>query len=374
MIYLDHAATSWPKSPAVIRAVAQALTNTTSPSRTSSPMSRAADDILTNCRAALLNLVGAPDHTAILTTGATDALNRAIRGIAGSTRPHIVADGIAHNAVARTLYQLQARNDIELSTPSSPTIPADPGAIAQLLRPDTAMIVAVHADNVIGAINDIQALSAQCKAIAPDALLLVDAAQTVGAIPVNMPNLGADLLAFSGHKSLGGPPGTGALIANDRALARLTPTLTGGTGADSTDLRTPLGAHEAGTPNTPSFAGLLAALTHHQTGAHSNAAQYASELRDFVTSTPGVREITAHKTCDRLPTVSLTLDAYTPHEAGTILEQSFAIACRAGLHCAPEAHRALASAPAGSLRISFGTTNTHQELITLLEALTQLSA
>ena len=363
MIYLDHAATSHPKAPGVAEAMTRALAEAGgNPGRSAHALARAAQGVIDDARRRLAGLLGAPDPSrVVLTSGATEALNLALFGL---LRPgdRALLTALEHNAVARPLAALAGRGVSVERVACGPDGTLDLGDLERALRAGPVRLVAmVHASNVSGAIQP--AREAARLAHRHGALLLLDAAQTAGALPLDVRELEVDLLAVPGHKALRGPPGVGALwISSGVTVA---PLRHGGTGVRSEEERMPEGLPEgleAGTPNTIGLAGLAAALAHlagrgvGAVRAHEQA--LTARLLDGLRELPGA---TLHGPADagrQVAAVSLTLAGWEPVDLAAVLDGSFSIAARAGLHCAPAAHRTLGTFPAGTVRLSLGDSTT----------------
>ena len=409
MIYFDNAATSFPKAPGVSEAMAKFITHdAANPGRAGHRMAVAAERMLDDVRLKLTRLFnGASPHRMIFAMNCTDALNMAIKGVVSElapgngSLPHVITTVLEHNSVSRPLAAMAAQGRIELTRVDCDARGIiDPDDIRQAITPATAMIVMSHASNVLGTIQDAQAVGGLARE--HDLLFLLDAAQTAGVCPIDIQAMHIDMLALPGHKSLLGPTGTGALYVGERcpepaeAVAatheagqlneaitrrgRLSPWREGGTGGDSTTpTQPPLYPYylEGGTPNTVGIVGLGTALDYLAEGdlAHTLAHEQAmcqrliDALADddrFVIFGPG----DASK-C--VGTLSVNVRDLEPGDVGSILDDSFDIAVRPGLHCAPYTHRRLKTFPSGTLRISPGRFNTDEQLDQLLDALGQIA-
>ncbi len=365
IIYLDNAATSWPKPPALAKAITEYLTSPNgNPGRGGHRASVNAARTVDTARQRLASLVNAEHESRlILTHSATDALNTAIHGAIDAAaqlpnfqpRPHVVTTVLEHNAVLRPLYALQHRKHIDLTlVPCDHQGFVDTDELIRACTPRTALLAVTHASNVLGAIQPIREIAARLRESSSHTLFLVDASQTVGHIPVDVQADLADLLAFPTHKALLGPPGIGALYISPRAYSpddpnpRLDPHVQGGTGGNSDDPLMPraLPYHfEAGTCNAPGLAGLLASLDEHdklhKSGAHDFEKNLTGQILEFLLATPGVRVLGPRDTDRRVSVVAFTLHNHDAGELASILDASFNIAVRAGLQCAPGAHHAM---------------------------------
>lgn len=400
-IYLDNAATTFPKPPAVHQAMAKYATDLgASPGRGAYRESIEGGRIIERCRRQLAHLFNAPsaDHI-IFTLNASDALNLAINGIAhnartqraraGSNEPiHFVATTMDHNSVLRPLNALKAD---PVGAPVEWTcIEADPqtgliepGAIRDAIRPNTAMVIAVHASNVSGTLQPIADFGRVCSdARVP---LLVDAAQSAGRLPIDIQSMGIDLLAFPGHKHLMGPLGTGGLLIRPGLEHNIDPVRTGGTGTVSeldTHPETMPDRYEPGSHNTIGIAGLSAGLAwlaeqgvdklwaHEQSLIQHAIAAFRNQS-DF----PGLSLIGPPASQHRVGVFSMTHAAIEPGELAAILESEFGILSRAGIHCAPRAHATFSTRDAGgATRLSVGPFTTIQDIDAALDALREICA
>ncbi|MEJ7761401.1 MAG: aminotransferase class V-fold PLP-dependent enzyme [Thermomicrobiales bacterium] len=379
MIYLDNAATSWPKPPSVGETLAAFLAVAgANPGRGSHRMAREAALAIAETRSRLAVMLGAADPDRVIFTGsATEAINLAILGM---SRPgdRIVSTGMGHNAVRRPLAVVAGRGVEVVTLTLGPDVDIDEDRLASAMR-GACLVVMTHASNVNGAIQPVSRVAR--LAHAAGALLLLDASQTAGAIPFDMEMLGADLVAVPGHKGLMGPPGTGALVIGHRVdPARLDPLLTGGTGFRSEDDAPPAELpyrYEAGTLNTVGIAALGAGLAYlEDRGVASIAAHEAgltTRLVAGLAAIPGVTVLAAGDPARQAAVVSFVARGWSPQEVAMVLDQSFDIACRAGLHCAPEACRALGVFPAGTVRFSPGPFSTAEEIDTAIAAVATIA-
>jgi cysteine desulfurase/selenocysteine lyase len=378
VIYLDNAATSFPKPPAVAEAMSEFLARRAgNPGRSGHALAVAAQRVVSDTRRMLASLLGAPDPARIvLAQNATDALNLALWGL---LRPgdRVVATELEHNAVARPLAALADRGVAVARVRCGPDGTLDLGDLERALKgAPTRLVAMIHASNVAGTI--LPAAEAARLAHEHGALFLLDAAQTAGALPIDVVRMGADLLAFPGHKALLGPTGTGGLYV--APAVKLAPLRQGGTGIRSDEERQPEELPEgleAGTLNTVGIAGLGAALRY--LSARGVADVRARETALTARLLSGLREIPSarvHGTGDarrQVGTVSLSLEGWEPVDLAAALEGSFAIAVRAGLHCAPLAHRTLGTYPGGTVRLSVGCFTTEEHVDRALSALRALA-
>ncbi len=385
MIYFDNAATSWPKPPGVAEAMAHFMSHVgANPGRSGHRLSVEAGRTIYRAREALAELLNAPDPLRIaFGANATEALNLVLYGY---LRPgdHVVTSSMEHNSVMRPLRALAAGElggPIELSVvPCSRQGFLDPAEMEQALRPETALIVLNHASNVCGSLLPVREVGAIARR--HGCLLLVDAAQTAGTIPIDMEADQIDLLAFTGHKALGGPMGTGGLVVGQRVdVDRLRPLKRGGTGSRSEEEEQPgflPDKYESGTPNAVGLAGLAAGLRWVQERGLAAIREHEQTLAQRLIN--GLREIprlTVYGACDarrQTATVAFNVAGLTPSEVGLRLDEEFGILCRVGLHCAPAAHRTLGTFPQGTVRFGLGAFNTLAEVDTALQAVAAIAA
>jgi cysteine desulfurase family protein len=377
-IYFDNAATSWPKPPEVLAAIGECLADAGgNPGRAGHRLSIAAARVVEQTRELLADFFNAGDPSRIvLTQNATHALNAALYGL---LRPgdHVVTTSIEHNSVMRPLRDLEMRG-IELTViPCQPdgTLPLD--KVRRTLRSGTRLLVTTHASNVLGTVMPIEELAAAAHAVG--ALCLVDASQTAGALPIDIEQTGVDLLAFTGHKGLLGPTGTGGLFIRDGL--EIAPLMRGGTGSDS-DREVQPGfhpdVHESGTLNVVGIAGLGAGVRFlREIGVDAVAAHertLVTEFRAHAAHIPGLTLYGPEDAARRCGVVSFNLPGASSSEVAQILDDSFGIMARAGLHCAPSAHRTAGTFPAGTVRFAFGWFNTVDEIDIATSALAELAS
>jgi len=378
VIYLDNAATSFPKPPEVAEAITDFLTpRAGTPGRSGHSRALAAEAVVAETRRLLAALLGIQDPARLaFTLNATDALNLAMWGLlrAGD---RVVTTSVEHNAVARPLFALAERGVDVVRLPSAPdgTLALD-DLERELRSAPTRLVVMTHASNVCGTILPIRAAAE--LAHRHGALILVDAAQTAGVLPIDVQEQSIDLLAIAGHKGLLGPTGTGGLYVAPGV--RLTPMRQGGTGARSEQLSQPEempDALESGTVNTVGMAGLGAALRVLQTTGIETVRARESALTARLLA--GLREIggvTVYgpvEPSQRVAVVSVTLRGWEPVDVQAALDSAFGIAVRAGLHCAPLAHRTLGTFPLGTVRLAPGYSTTDDQIDQTLAALRELT-
>lgn len=380
-IYLDHAATSWPKPPEVLAELTRFYReDAANPGRGGHAMARRAEERIRRCRLALAELIGAPAERVAFTSGATAAINTALFGLGLAAGERVLTGPLEHNAVARPLRALESRGVVVEVLPGDRIGRLSPEVLAAALDRGPARLLCInHGSNVNGAVQDLAALSKVARE--RGVLLLVDGAQTVGVLPIDVAALGIDLLAVPGHKSLLGPAGVGALYAR-RGLA-LAPLIYGGTGSRSESEDMPEAPFferlEAGTVNAAGIAAWLEALlvvkAEDGAAALERERALAQSVIEAVESIPGARAHAALSEDPRgLAVIGLTMEGYEPAELAAVLDSAFDIATRGGLHCAPQAHRSLGTFPRGTVRVSPGRSTTEAEVAALIAALREIGA
>lgn len=373
MIYLDNAATTFPKPPEVIRAVRDALESVAgNPGRGGHDGAVAGARIMESCREAAAEMLGAekPEQV-IFCFSCTDALNTAIRG---SLREgdEVLVSYAEHNAVMRPLmrYHDQGQITVRILPPAENGL-LSPAAVRDAITAKTALCVLCHASNVTGVIQPAREIAAACHSLGVP--LLLDAAQTAGAEDLSA--LDADMIALPGHKGLLGPMGTGLLCLKGGMLPR--PLREGGTGSLSESLRQPdilPDRYESGTANLPGIAGLRAGIAfvrQHGDAIREYEQALAEGLRTGLKSIPGVTVYGADS-APRAALVSFNIGPMDSGEAADALNRR-QIALRGGLHCAPSVHAWLGTTQRGAVRASLGPFNTEKEIDELLGAVEELA-
>jgi cysteine desulfurase family protein len=377
--YFDNAATSWPKPEETTAAMERFLRDSGgSPGRSGHRLSIAAGRVILEAREAVAELLGADDPLRIVfTKNATEALNIVLKGLL-APGDHVITSSMEHNSVMRPLRALEAEGVALSVIPCSGLGELDPDQIRPAIRPATRLIVLTHASNVTGTILPV----AEAARIAHDhgIAVCIDAAQTAGALPIDVREMGIDLLAFTGHKSLFGPSGTGGLYIAKGLEDRIHPLMAGGTGSRSEFEAQPSflpDKFEAGTPNTVGLAGLGAAVSWILgKGVETFRAHEVALTGRFIAGLGKIPGITLYGPGDpsrRTAVVSFNIAGLTPSEAALEMDERFAILSRPGLHCAPAAHRTIGTFPRGTLRFSFGFFNTPAQIDAALEAVDLLS-
>ncbi len=396
IIYLDNAATSWPKPDAVGAAMVDFLaTKAGNPGRGGHTLSRKASQVLEHAREKLANLVHAPaPERIILTHGCTDALNLAIHGVLRSamqsfpnqTRFHVITTAIEHNAVLRTLHCYASNNLIDLTIiPCDAQGLVDPQAITDAITQHTILFTLSHASNVLGTIQDIERTIKIVRTKNENTLVLVDAAQTAGHFPIDVQAWDIDLLALAGHKGLRGPTGTGALYVGPRAYphprncdhARIFCQRRGGTGSMAPGLEMPTNlpdALEAGTSNAVGFAGLNAAIDALSDQVHQHEMAMTQRILEGLQSIAGITIFGLPTIKGRTPVILFNLDGHNARQVMVKLDQDHNIAVRGGIHCAPLLHDAIGTCTVGGIRVSPGSGTTESQIDRFLDTIETLAA
>ncbi|GAB4544036.1 MAG: aminotransferase class V-fold PLP-dependent enzyme [Phycisphaerales bacterium] len=375
-LYLDNAATSFPKPRAVTEAMTHFATRLgASPGRGAYAESREAAELMWRCRERINTLINgeSPEHV-VFTLNTSDALNLAIRGLLdGRPRAHVVTTHMDHNSVLRPFNALMDDGAVEQTrVPVDPvTGVVDPQDIRRAIRSDTRLVAVVHASNVTGSLQPIGAIGRVCREAAVP--LLVDAAQTIGHLPIDVQRDCIDLLAFPGHKGLLGPLGTGGLYIRPGLERMLRPVRWGGTGSVSESDRQPEtmpDRYEPGSHNAIGLIGLSEGVAWIlDRGIDTLWAHERELIRVFLnglrqgdgTALPGLRLLGPPSVEDRVGVFSVTLEGVAPDALARRLEDEFGVLTRSGLHCAPLAHATFGTTPdhvgnatAGATRFSVG--------------------
>jgi cysteine desulfurase family protein len=380
MIYLDNAATSWPKPEAVYKAMDSFMRNTgASPGRSGHNLSIEAGRTNYETREALAQLFSVDDPMRIiLTSNATEALNLVIRGILHPGE-HVITSSMEHNSVMRPL-RAKENEGVEVAVVNcSPEGFLDTLDIEQAIKPNTKLIALNHASNVVGTILPIAEVGETARR--HDVPLLVDAAQTAGCYPIDIEAMNIDLLAFSGHKGLYGPQGTGGLYIRKGIEQRIGPLICGGTGSQSESEYQPdflPDKYESGTPNTVGLAGLGSGIRFVRAHGASNLQRKEAKLTQFLLNglkaTPGVTAYGSGDARRQVAVVSFNISGLTSSEVAMQLEEGYQIMCRPGLHCSPIAHKTIGTFPQGTVRLSPGYFTTEEDIEITIEAVQKIAA
>lgn len=399
-IYMDNAATSFPKPPEVTRAMVHFMEEVgANPGRSGHHLAREAQSIVSHTRERLAHLLNVADPNRIVfTANATESLNVVLYGFL-KPGDHVIASGMEHNSVMRPLRHLEQSGDLTVSiAPCDKFGRLDLTALPALIRPDTALVVVNHASNVCGTIQDIKSVRQSIGTIP----LLLDAAQTAGVLPIDVIEMGIDFLAFTGHKGLLGPQGTGGLYLREGLDVR--PLKRGGTGTISEQEVQPEffpDMMESGTLNTVGIAGLGAGVDFIlERGLEAIREHEMRLLARFVDGVIDIQGTTLYGPLDpksQTAILSMTFDSalpptlhpgfggcgalalpatfetVLPSEVAEVLQEEYQVLVRTGLHCAPLAHKTLGSFPDGSVRFSLGYFNTLEEVAVAIEAVKRIA-
>ncbi len=374
LIYLDNAATTFPKPRKVLDKMLEIYMRVgVSPGRGSYDLAVQAEDIVGVARKKLARLFGAPDPNRIIfAANATDALNLAFAGLL-QPGDHVVTTRLEHNSVLRPLHHYEKRGWITCDhVPFDRQGFVDPEEIARSIKPNTRFVVVNHASNVLGTVQPVEEIGRLCSGRGIP--LIIDASQSAGKIPVDMTMCQASAIAFTGHKALYGPTGTGGLVIHpdlDIRASRF-----GGTGVDSkSPLHTLSYPHrlESGTLNLMGIIGLSAGVDHvMETGPAAIHQQEMTLLKQLKDGLSELKRVIVH-CADDFAVLSTNVKGITSAEVGAILDGDFNIAFRAGLHCAPLVHQDLGTINGGSVRFSLGSFNTQKDIESAVKAMASIA-
>jgi cysteine desulfurase family protein len=378
-IYLDNAASTWPKPEGVPRAVERLIQEAAAnPGRSGHTLSIEAARVIAEARRQTAALFGVTDPLRLVFTGnATGALNIVIQGMLGPG-DHVVTSAMEHNSVMRPLRAMEERG-VEVSVVACAADGTlDPDDVVKAIRRQTALVVLTHASNVSGTVMPVARVGAITRERGIP--LCVDASQAAGCLPIDVGRDNIDLLAFTGHKSLYGPQGTGGLYIREGLEARISPLVMGGTGSASEREEQPLfmpDKYESGTPNTPGIAGLLAGVDFVASRGvgriREHEMELARRLMDGLAAIEGIRIVGPRDPARRIAVVSFTLEGVEPSEVAFRLDDESGIMVRSGLHCAPSAHRTLGTFPQGTVRASIGFFNTARDIDETVDAVASIA-
>lgn len=375
IIYFDNAATSWPKPPGTIAAMQNYMQNVGgSPGRSGHRLSLEAARMVFNTREKLAQLFNIPDPLRIvLTKNATEGLNIAILGLLKSG-DHVMTSGMEHNSVMRPLRNMEARG-VEITViPCDVDGLIDPENIVKAIKKNTKAIFITHASNVTGTVMPVADIGRIAQE--RDLILCLDASQTAGCYPVDVKEMNIDLLAFTGHKALFGPSGTGGLYIRENLEKSIEPVYLGGTGSRSEVEEQPdfmPDRYESGTPNTIGITGLQAGvefiLSKGIAQIKSEEEKLAQMFIDGISNLPEIMIYGQKSVKRRTPAVSFNIMGMDPAAVTMQLDDRFGIMSRSGLHCAPSAHKTIGTFPSGTVRFSFSCFNTEEQVVFSIEAL-----
>jgi len=380
MIYLDNAATSFPKPEVVYQVMDDFLRRcSASPGRSAHRLSIEAGRVVYEARESLARLFNLADPLRVVfTKNVTEALNLVLNGI---LRPgdHVITSSMEHNSVIRPLRSLEERG-VALTVAQCTTAGfLEPDQVESAIRSHTRLIVLTHASNVAGTLLPVAEIGTIARK--HGVLFCVDAAQTAGAFSLDMVSMNVDLLAFTGHKSLFGPPGTGGLCIAPGAEDVLAPLIRGGTGSRSESEYQPSflpDKYESGTPNTVGLAGLRAGVDFLLSVGVQTVREREKQLMQLlIDGLKAIPEVTIHGSGDadkQVAVLSLSVAGMTSAELAMELDEEYDILCRPGLQCAPTAHRTMGTFPTGTVRLSPGYFTTEDAITATLDAIAAIAA
>jgi cysteine desulfurase/selenocysteine lyase len=380
VIYLDNAASSWPKPDATWQTMEHFMRNIgANPGRSGHRLSIEAGRILLDAREALAELFGIADPLRIcFTRNATESLNVAIHGLL-QPGDHCITSGMEHNSVMRPLRALEKKGVEVTIAPCSSAGELDPQQIEKAIKANTRLIVITHASNVTGTLMPVNEVGKIARTHGVS--FCIDAAQTAGAYPIDVKKMPIDLLAFTGHKSLYGPQGIGGLYIREGLEADLEPLTRGGTGSRSEFQEQPdflPDKYESGTPNTVGVAGLGAGvrfiLTQGVARIRAKEQGLTRMLIEGLGSIPGISVYGCGDAERQVAICSFNIAGLAPSEVTMELDEEFGIMSRPGLHCAPAAHQTIGTLPQGTVRLSAGYFITKEEIASALAAVEKIAA
>ena len=380
-IYLDNASTSFPKAPGTADAVYSYMTECgANVGRGGYASAYNTEELLYETRELLADFFHAEDsRSVIFTKNITESLNVLLKGLL-KPGDHVIVSSMEHNAVMRPLVQLEAAGVTFSRIPCMKTGELETGALEELVRPKTRAVVMTHASNVSGTVLPIGDVGEFCER--HGLIFVVDSAQSAGILPIDMKKMHIDALAFTGHKGLLGPQGTGGFILRRELALKMEPLIAGGTGSISHLETVPdflPDRFEAGTLNLPGIMGLRTALLWLRDRKPSKiyehelnlTAQFLEKIAPLLRSE---KLLLAGRSdlLNRTGVVSVQTTESDPAEIAYLLDEHYGIAVRVGLHCAPNAHRTLGTYPTGTIRFSFGWATKEAEVVAAAEALSEL--
>lgn len=376
MIYLDNAATTFPKPRQVYEAVLDCMENYgANPGRAGHKLAMRAGREIYECRENIAKLLNVSNPMSIVFThNATDSLNLAIKGVVKSG-DHIITTSIEHNSVIRPIKALE-KNGVENTIVKCDKYGyLDPNDIKKAIKPNTKLIVTTHASNVCGTIVDIESVGNIAKE--NNVLYLVDASQTLGVYDIDIQKINVDMIAAPGHKCLLGPQGTGMLYIRDGLEVNILKE--GGTGSNSEDLFQPNmmpDRYESGTHNTPGIAGLNAGVKFILETGIDKIRKHEEELCEYMltklTEVPNIKIYGPLDSKKRAAVISINIGDIDSGEITFILDDMYEIATRSGIHCSPLAHKTLGTLRQGTVRFSLGYFNTKDDIYKAVEALKEI--
>lgn len=378
VIYLDNAATSWPKPPEVLEAIREAIEDYgANPGRSGHRMAIEAARILYETREALAEFFGADDpERFVFTKNITEAINLVLYGLL-NPGDHVITTSMEHNSVMRPLRHLETLGVDVTVVRASPEGRVDPEDIKRAIKGNTRLIAMVHLSNVTGTVMPVEEVIeiAHGEGIP----VLLDCAQSAGTLPIDLKKLPVDFLAFTGHKALFGPQGTGGLYLRPGMEREVRPLMRGGTGSRSEEEHQPdflPDKYESGTPNTPGIAGLGAGVRFLlREGMEKVEAKKRALTRLLLEGLKEIKGVELYGTLegDHIGIVSFRIFSRAPSEVAMMLDERYGVLSRPGLHCAPQAHRTIGTFPDGTVRFSVGYLNSEEEVLEAVRAVEELA-
>lgn len=378
-VYLDNAATSFPKPQSVTDAVVDFMTGIgASPGRGGYMQSLQSGRIILEAREAINGLFNGPGpDNVIFTQNITESLNIVLKGML-KKGDHVITTSVEHNSVMRPLRRLERDRGVRISTARcGGDASLDPAEIERLIDVDTKAVIMTHASNLTGTILPVREVGRICKK--HGLYFIIDTAQTAGILDIDFNGFNADVIAFTGHKGLMGPQGTGGFVISDSANSVTSPLIEGGTGSNS-DIElqpeTLPDKFEGGTMNAAGIAGLKAGVEFINSTGISNIREHERGLaRMFIDGLSSISAVTVYgpKNPDkRTATIPINVSGLEPSEVSYLLDSKYGIATRPGLHCTPGCHRTIGTFPKGTVRFSIGYFNTEKDIQYALDALAEI--
>lgn len=368
MVYFDNAATGFPKSNGVFEAIKNAYYSAANAGRSGHVLSVRAAETVFECRENIAKAFGAESENVVLCPSATYALNMAIKGLAKAGEDNVTSF-FEHNAVLRPLYSLRKFGcKLKFFAPDFENPLKTLESFKSVLKPSVRLVVITHASNVNGGMLPVAEITAESKKVG--AIVIVDCSQSAGHLPINVKELGADVVCFAGHKGIGGPMGTGVMIVNPNSKLCFSTLIEGGTGTASMDKTMPEFLPERlepGTLNVTGFAGLAQAVAELDYSIEKERCMQR-KIIDGLKKINGIKLYTEPKNYENyLPIVLFNKSGFTAETFAERLSEH-GICVRGGLHCAPLAHAALGTGSSGAVRVSLGKGNSESEIEFFLKA------
>ena len=378
LIYLDNAATVYPKPKEVLDFMCQFYSEKgVNPGRSGYDLCLETEGIVFETRKLLTSLFNGTDpNRLVFTYNASDSLNIIINGILKSGE-HVVTSNLEHNSVLRPIHHLHAKGIVEVDyIPFDNEGYIDPDDVKKKIKKNTSLVIISHASNVLGTVQPVGEIGKICRE--RRVIFAIDAAQTAGVVPIDVKSMNIDVVAFTGHKSLLGPTGIGGIYVGDGI--EIAQTRAGGTGVRSAyPFHLPEYPYrlEVGTINVMGIAGLNAGQKYIAKRGLNNIRKREMELLDLLQQgLSDIQHVTIYGTKslrNRTPILSLNVEGYDALDVGILLDGEYNIAVRTGLHCAPQVHEQLGTAPKGSVRFGIGPMNTEGDILHAIEAMKELA-